>query len=190
MRNLTSFAPSADDLLLLPHRVSQKAKAFAYHYGLDDLFGRIRGPGSIIAEPTLSEAMNSSTVNSTKVFLQGSSATASVAADPANVGNGLFAWQSWRTAGGIFTYLSSRWAIMTLVMVYSFLPLANCLANMSLPRPSSPTEPSSTPLPEYLSTSNGPSDLAYTCFLLFPYYTRSNGYYRAYAVNHRRIGLS
>jgi hypothetical protein len=118
MRNLTiSFAPSVDDIFLLPQRVSQRAKAFAYHYGLDDLFGRIRGPGSIIAEPTLTEAMNSSTVNSTKTFFQGAAATPSVAAEAATGPSGLFTWQSWKTAGGIFTYISSRWAIVTLLMV-------------------------------------------------------------------------
>lgn len=120
MRNLTiPFAPSVDDLFLLPQRVSQRAKAFAFHYGLDDLFGRIRGPGSIIAEPTLTDAMNSSSVNSTKAFFQGASATPSATAQAATAtgASGLFTWQSWRTAGGIFTYVSSRWAIVTLLMV-------------------------------------------------------------------------
>jgi hypothetical protein len=117
MRNLTSFAPSTDDLLLLPSRFSQKARAFAYHYGLDDLFGRIRGPGSIIAEPTLSGGVNSSSTNATKAFVQAVKTPAPVTEASIGGGAGLFTWQSWKAVGGVFTYLSSKWAIVTLLMV-------------------------------------------------------------------------
>lgn len=130
MRNLTiPFAPSVDDLFLLPQRVSQRAKAFAYHYGLDDLFGRIRGPGSIIAEPTITEALNSSSVNTTKSFVQAAAATPSVPPQAAAGAPGLFTWQSWKTAGGIFTYVSSRWAIVTLLMVCIIRQLTRSLTN-------------------------------------------------------------
>ncbi|KAE9974538.1 hypothetical protein BLS_003089 [Venturia inaequalis] len=121
MRNVTlPFAPSVDDLFLLPQRVSQRAKAFAFHYGLDDLFGRIRGPGSMIAEPTLTGALNASTLNSTGTFVQAVPPTPAPTAASASVSKaaGLFSWQNWKTAGGIFQYISSRWAIVTLLMVY------------------------------------------------------------------------
>jgi hypothetical protein len=53
MRNLTlGITPSFDDLILLPHRASERVKQFAYYYGLDDIFGRIRGSGAFIAENT------------------------------------------------------------------------------------------------------------------------------------------
>lgn len=129
MRNVTlPFAPSVDDLYLLPQRVSQKAKAFAFHYGLDDLFGRIRGPGSIIAEPTLSGSLNSSMLNSTATsgFVQAvppTPAPTAAAMQSLPKPAGLFSWQSWKTAGGIFQYISSRWAIVTLLMVGALTPL-------------------------------------------------------------------
>ena len=53
MRNLTlGLAPSLDDLILLPHRAAEQVKQFAYYYGLDDIFGRIKGSGTFIAENT------------------------------------------------------------------------------------------------------------------------------------------
>lgn len=53
MRNLTQLAPSLDDLVHLPARLSEQAKAFVYHFGLDDIFGRLKGSGAyLIAENT------------------------------------------------------------------------------------------------------------------------------------------
>lgn len=53
MKNLTlGIAPSLDDLILLPHRASERVKQLAYYYGLDDIFGRIKGSGAFIAENT------------------------------------------------------------------------------------------------------------------------------------------
>ncbi|TLD38214.1 Protein ASI3 [Venturia nashicola] len=121
MRNVTlPFAPSVDDLFLLPQRVSQRAKAFAFHYGLDDLFGRIRGPGSMIAEPTFSGTLNSTMLNSTATVVQAIPATPAPTATTASASKaaGLFSWQSWKTAGGIFQYISSKWAIVTLLMAF------------------------------------------------------------------------
>lgn len=146
MRNVSlPFAPSVDDLFLLPQRVSQRAKAFAFHYGLDDLFGRIRGPGSMIAEPTLTGPLNSSMLNSTGTFVQAVSATPTPSAVTASVSKaaGLFSWRSWKTAGGIFQYISSRWAIVTLLMVHFLISLVVSYSHQSA-RHSSTIEPSST----------------------------------------------
>ncbi|QDS73540.1 hypothetical protein FKW77_009674 [Venturia effusa] len=121
MRNLTlPFAPSVDDLFLLPQRVTQRARAFAFHYGIDDLLGRIRGPGSIIAEPTLSRAWNSSMLEPTSTVAQTVPATPAPSAAMLRVSktSGLVSWQSWKTVGGIFQYISSRWAIATLLVTF------------------------------------------------------------------------
>jgi hypothetical protein len=53
MRNLTlSISPSLDDLILLPHRATERVKQFAYYYGLDEIFSRIKGSEAFIAENT------------------------------------------------------------------------------------------------------------------------------------------
>jgi hypothetical protein len=115
MRNLTFFAPSKDDLLLLVPRVSERAKAFAYYYGLDDLLSRMRGSGGFIAEPTLSQALNA-TANATKPFVE--SATRAPVPPIEAVGyTNIFTVKHLSAISGIFTYLSSKWAIVTLVMV-------------------------------------------------------------------------
>jgi len=114
MRNLTFFAPSKDDLALLLPRVSERAKAFAYYYGLDDLFSRIRAPGSI-AEPTLSQTLNT-TLNATKAFVQAPTVTPVTAASVVGVKN-IFTFQNFRAIGNVASYLTSKWAIVTLVTV-------------------------------------------------------------------------
>lgn len=192
MRNVTlPFAPSVDDLFLLPQRVSQRAKAFAFHYGLDDLFGRIRGPGSMIAEPTLTGALNSSTLNSTGTFVQAVPPTPAPTAASASVSKaaGLFSWQNWKTAGGIFQYISSRWAIVTLLMVY-FLTVLVGSCSHRFARHSSTIEPSSTLHREFRSIQNGLSDLASTSFQSSRYSIKYNGCCKAFAANPLRIGRS
>jgi hypothetical protein len=115
MRNLTYYAPSKDDLVLLLPRVSERAKAFAYYYGLDDLYSRIKH-GNTIAEPTMSQALNASQSNATKAFVQASTAATPPPA-PAISAIHLFSAKNFRAVAGIFTYLTSKWAIVTLVMV-------------------------------------------------------------------------
>ncbi|KAF2432597.1 hypothetical protein EJ08DRAFT_123092 [Tothia fuscella] len=116
MRNLTFFAPSKDDLVLFLPRVSERAKAFAYYYGLDDLYSRIRAGGSTIAEPTMSQALNASKSNATKSFVQASAAATPATATPAIAAIQIFSIKNFRAVAGIFTYLTSKWAIVTLVM--------------------------------------------------------------------------
>jgi hypothetical protein len=115
MRNLTFFAPSKDDLVLLLPRVSERAKAFAYYYGLDDLFSRMRGSGNFIAEPTFSQALNAST-NATKAFVQAATPSPVLASEPIGTST-IFTVKHMSGLSGIFGYLSSRWAMVALIMV-------------------------------------------------------------------------
>ena len=63
MRNITlGLAPSLDDLILLPHRAAEQVKQIAYYYGLDDIFGRIKGSGTFIAENTGNKSNVSATL--------------------------------------------------------------------------------------------------------------------------------
>jgi hypothetical protein len=70
MRNLTlGLAPSIDDLIYLPHRATERIRNFAYYYGLDDIFGRIKGSGAFsIAENTGTNGSNVSASLTRKVF--------------------------------------------------------------------------------------------------------------------------
>lgn len=115
MRNLTYYAPSKDDLVLLLPRVSERAKAFAYYYGLDDLYSRIKH-GNTIAEPTMSQALNASKSNMTKAFVQ-TATTTPMPPTPAISAMQIFSLKNFRAVAGIFTYMTSKWAIVTLVMV-------------------------------------------------------------------------
>jgi hypothetical protein len=115
VRNLTFFAPSKDDLVLLLPRVSERAKAFAYYYGLDDLFSRMRGSGGFIAEPTFTQALNATT-NATKSFMQAATPSP-ISASEALGTTTLFTIKHMSGLTGIFGYLSSRWAMVALVMV-------------------------------------------------------------------------
>jgi hypothetical protein len=118
MRNLTFFAPSKDDLVLLLPRVSQRAKAFAYYYGLDDLFSRMKSPGNIIAEPTLSQALNATKSNATSAIMQAATDAPDVAANAMKTVT-FFSFQNVQAVGQIFKYVTSRWAIVTMLMVCS-----------------------------------------------------------------------
>jgi hypothetical protein len=134
MRNLTFFAPSRDDLVLLLPRVSERAKAFAYYYGLDDLLSRMRGSGGFIAEPTFSQALNTTT-NATKSFVQSATPSPAQVADAIGYTN-MFTIKHLSAIAGIFTYLSSRWAIVTLVIVNIDTNLCSTITDLFENRPS------------------------------------------------------
>ena len=102
---------------------------------LDTFIAKIRGGGSIIAEATPANTMNSTALNSTTAFAQHASnlastataaaAAAMTAAAAATADQGGF--MSYLTApfnadtvrgfGGIFTSLASRWALTTFTLV-------------------------------------------------------------------------
>jgi hypothetical protein len=83
MRNLTlGLAPSIDDLIYLPHRATERVKQFAYYYGLDDIFGRIKGSGAFIAENTGNRS-NASASLTRKVFQRETMAAAAYSASNA-----------------------------------------------------------------------------------------------------------
>ncbi|KAF2395678.1 hypothetical protein EJ06DRAFT_552214 [Trichodelitschia bisporula] len=125
--NVTALVPAgAYDLLMVVPRLAQRAGAFAFFHvpeQLDGLWGKIRDPGSIIAEPTLSK--NLSMTNSSSSFLGATSAASATAAasttaaaaevvDAADAG--IFNLANLRAIGSLFGYLSSKYAILTLVM--------------------------------------------------------------------------
>lgn len=115
--NATSLFPSAMDLVLAVPRLAQRAGTFAFSYvpeQLEELVGRVRDGGSVIAEPTVANT----TRNATTVFEQGTTApTASetiMARAAPEASGGLL--QNLKSLGGIFTYLTSRWGVTTLVL--------------------------------------------------------------------------
>ena len=138
------ISPSAYDLLMVFPRLAQRAGTFAFYYvpeQLDGLLGRVKEPGSVIAEPTIAKtigagtaAVNKSVVADatkaakgiTRGFLQGvtgggNSAARTAAEQTAQGGSaslrfGIFTFQSIKNMGGIFNYLFSRWSIVTLIV--------------------------------------------------------------------------
>ncbi|KIW00433.1 uncharacterized protein PV09_07962 [Verruconis gallopava] len=148
MRNLTlGIAPSLDDLILLPHRAAERAKQFAYYYGLDDIFGRIKGSGAFIAENTgnasnVSASLTKEALAKNTIAEAALSATNVAKASPGPrvaavaTGTGLGGafsqglnetgvsrfvnalWHAWRNLGGILPYVMSKWAFMTVLMSF------------------------------------------------------------------------
>lgn len=114
--NATLYLPSPADLLLAFPRLLSKAGSFAEH--IDSVFGRIRSGGSIIAEPTASNASNATAATTAGLFIQESVAAASAAAR-GTTGNqddiGMF--QALKSVGSFFSYVTSKWAIATFATV-------------------------------------------------------------------------
>lgn len=146
MRNLTlSLIPSADDLILLPQRAAEQVKQFAYYYGLDDIFGRIKGSGAFIAEntgnrsnvsatltrgarETMAAALSSAGIAKAAMAASpgpgvGAAATGGINSFSQGLGDGGFGrfvaamLEGWRNLGGLLPYVMSKWAFMTIVMV-------------------------------------------------------------------------
>jgi hypothetical protein len=135
----SSLIPSPKDLILVLPRLAQRAGAFAFYTvpeHLDDIIGKMRYGGSVIAESTIAEKVNATASNTTKAFFRsavgGSSQTAITAASATAASSspvdaraisevlwseGLFSFQTLRNMGGMFSYLMTRWALGTFVVV-------------------------------------------------------------------------
>ena len=122
------FLPSPNDLVLALPRLAKRASSFALGYlpdQFDTFFSLARGPGSIIADATsrTSRQNNFTMIPSPSRTMAAAATTAptSQASAAANSFFGaageLFSWQNLSNLDGIFSYLASRWAIATLLIV-------------------------------------------------------------------------
>ncbi|KAF2494206.1 hypothetical protein BU16DRAFT_583157 [Lophium mytilinum] len=115
--NATSIFPNSMDLLMMVPRLLQRAGSFAEH--MDTMFGKLRNGGSVIAEPTTSQIVNA-TITRIGTFAQESLAAAATSAlrdqdEPPEIGF----FQTLKSVGGFFSYMTSKWAIATFVTFYA-----------------------------------------------------------------------
>lgn len=128
-----SLVPSAMDLLMVVPRLAQRAGSFAlYHMpdAVDNIAGKIWSGGSVIADATAQQtAANMTITNTSSAFAQNTGASMletsirgafSNAGDETSssllmsVGHGL---SKIKNIGGVFAYLTSRWALTTFAVV-------------------------------------------------------------------------
>ena len=130
--NATSLLnPSPKDLLLAIPRAIARLGSFAFisvPERIDDLMG-LRNGGSVIAEAT-GEMGNKTvlTALSGVSSVQGTAVTTSNRATVTGVAQGgvlshAFSFQQVRNFGGVFTYMTSRWAMGCFILVSSNFPL-------------------------------------------------------------------
>ncbi|KAI9667732.1 MAG: hypothetical protein M1821_000549 [Bathelium mastoideum] len=120
----TSFVPSAMDLLLAGPRLAQRAGAFALFTvpeRIDNFFGKLRSEGMFIPEATMADLLNASgTITSPETIgkpssLPKASANATMAGEPTTASNP-FTFESIRNLGGMFTYMTSKWALVVFII--------------------------------------------------------------------------
>lgn len=127
----SSWIPSASDLILVLPRLAQRAGSFAMHLpdSMDNIAGKIWNGGSIIADATAgtSETLDYTITNtSARAFVQSTAAAAlgastaagtwrEIASDDSTSVFGLIVQGIGRLKnfGGIFSYLTSKWALAT-----------------------------------------------------------------------------
>lgn len=108
LANLTSFLP------FFPRLLSRAAS-------LGDVWDKIRAGGSMIAEPTSTNATNTTMATTAGSFVQESVAAAASA--PAGLHEDIGMWQTMKNVTSFFGYLTSKWAIATFIVV-SLIKLA------------------------------------------------------------------
>ncbi|KAF1817445.1 ubiquitin-protein ligase-like protein [Eremomyces bilateralis CBS 781.70] len=124
--NATSyFAPSGMDLLMAIPRLARRAGALAFYYvpeHLDGFVGKIRDGGSVIADPTTSNTINATITNGSKTFIQSATGglapaiSAAAGGGTAESAGGIFSLQNFRNLGGLFSYVTSKWALTTFIV--------------------------------------------------------------------------
>ncbi|KAI8942747.1 hypothetical protein NX059_000791 [Plenodomus lindquistii] len=102
LANVTSYLPSPADLLMAIPRLFSKASS------LGDM---LRAGGSVIAEPTLVNATNSTVTMTASKFVQESVAAAASTATGA--GEEISMFQAIKNVASFFSYITSKWAIAT-----------------------------------------------------------------------------
>ncbi|KAF2808409.1 uncharacterized protein BDZ99DRAFT_572278 [Mytilinidion resinicola] len=113
LMNSTSIFPNSMDLLMVVPRLLQRAGSFAEH--MDTMFGKLRSGGSVIAGPTTSQIANA-TITRIGTFAQESISSAATSAlrDQDDTA-GMSFFQTMKSVGGFFNYMTSKWAIATFV---------------------------------------------------------------------------
>ena len=127
-----SLIPSAAmDLLLVVPRLAQRAGSFALFHmpeAMDGIAGKIFSGGSVIADAT-GQTVNSTITNTSNSFAQSTAATVDAAfreafrdtgdtaASSSFFGMMLQGFARLKNFGGIFSYLTSRWALATFTAV-------------------------------------------------------------------------
>jgi hypothetical protein len=96
-------------------RLLQRAGSFADH--IDTIFGKLRHGGSVIAEPTTSHAAVNSTITRLGALAQESLSAAATSALNPDDATAMSFFQTLKSFGGMFSYMTSKWAIATFVIV-------------------------------------------------------------------------
>jgi hypothetical protein len=110
-------------LLLVVPRLAQRAGSFAIQYlpdQIDGFLGKIRMPGSVIAEATLSGPSNISTANSTATLLGLKASSTMAAAEAIQTplpSISVFSMANLKSFTSLGAYVISKWALMTFVVV-------------------------------------------------------------------------
>lgn len=130
----SSLLPSARDLLLAFPRLAQRAGTFALYLpeAMDNMAGRMFSGGSVIADATAQQTVNSTITNTSSAFAQSTmlaveTAMKEVWRDGGGGGAtstffGMLgdAFTKLKHLGGFFSYLTSRWALTTFTVVSVF----------------------------------------------------------------------
>jgi hypothetical protein len=111
LTNTSSFLPFPADLVMAVPRFLSRASGWAEH--LDGLLDKVRAPGSVIAQPTLANATNSTFATTSGKFVQ-ESVTAATAA---GMQEDMSLFQALKNVGTFFSYITSKWAIATFTIV-------------------------------------------------------------------------
>lgn len=129
----TSLIPSAAmDFLLVVPRLAQRAGSFALFHmpeAMDNIAGKIFSGGSVIADATGQQTANSTITNTSRALAQSTAGALNAAfreafrdAGDDAVSSSLFGMMlrglaRMKNFGGIFSYLTSRWALATFTAV-------------------------------------------------------------------------
>ncbi|CAK3923756.1 related to ASI3 integral membrane E3 ubiquitin ligase, role in negative regulation of amino acid uptake [Lecanosticta acicola] len=124
--NNASFIPSARDLILVIPRLAQRASSFALFHmpdAMDNIAGKIFNGGSVIADATSQSTTADSTITNASSFAQSTAAALEATfreawTDGEDRGSSIFmsivqVIGKLKNFGGIFSYLTSRWALTT-----------------------------------------------------------------------------
>lgn len=109
LSNATTFLPSPADLLMVLPRLYAKASS------LGDL---LRSGGSIVAEPTLVNATNSTLAATASKFVQESvAAVVDATSATSDLRDEVGMFQAIKNVASFFSYVTSKWAIATFAIV-------------------------------------------------------------------------
>lgn len=124
-----SIFPGAMDLLLAVPRLAQRAGSFAFYHmpeAMDNIAGKIFNGGSIIADATAQQTANTTITNTSNYLAQSTAAGLDAVFREAwsqggDEGTSIFGSVvqgigKLKNFGGIFSYLTSRWALATFTM--------------------------------------------------------------------------